>query len=159
MAFLQRGLLIYLFIALAMVFAYPQAIFNGNTPADNTVLSWFNLALNTTCTNVPGQTDFSNCVYIPNSASQFSNTVGNNTNTFTTPSSPSSSGSIIGFLDPVFQVFSWVGLFFKIIFSPIILLTSGVMVGAPTALILLFGIPLVFLMIIGLITFIRSGWV
>jgi len=159
MAFLQRGLIIYLFIALAMTFAYPQAIFNGNTPADNTVLSWFNLALNQTCINVPGQTDFSNCVYVPGSITAFSNTVGNNTATFTTPSSPSSSGSLIGFLDPVFQVFSWIGLFFKVIFSPIIMLTSPIMTGAPTALTLLLGIPLVFLMIIGLITFIRSGWV
>lgn len=156
MGFLQRGLLLYLCIALAIAFASPQIIFSGNSPAQNTVLSWFNLQLNQSCLVTTASTDQSNCIVT--SSAQINPYVSNYSSSFTTPSSPASSGSLIGFIDPVFQVFSWVGVFFKTLFSPIILLSSPAMAGAPPAIMLLFGIPIVFMLIVGLIIWIRSGF-
>lgn len=150
MGFLQRGLLIYLCIAIAVCMTMPSVLFNGNTPAENSVLSWFNLVYDpVTDTVTMGNTTASTNIA--------SGTAG-----FETPSSPSSSGSLIGFIDPVFQVFSWVKLIFKVIFSPLILLTSPALVGGSpilaNALMFIIGIPLVFLTIVGLIIWIRSGF-
>jgi hypothetical protein len=58
-------------------------------------------------------------------------------------------------------VFDWVKLIFKALFSPIILLTGGAVSGdatIATGLLLILGIPAVFLMIVGLIIWIRSGF-
>lgn len=154
MGFFQRGLLIYLCLAIAICFAAPSVVFNSGSAADNTVLSWFNLAYNPA--NCVGQVDQSNCITMTSSV--VSDNVGNTTGSFTTITSPSSSGSLIGFIDPVFQVFSWIPLVFKVLFSPIILLSSSAMAGAPPQIMLMFGIPLVFMTIIGLIIWIRSGF-
>jgi len=150
MGFLQRGLLIYLCIAIAICMTMPQIIFNGNTPADNSVLSWFNLNYDST----------TNSISIGNTTT--STNIQSGTDRFLSPTSPSGSGSILGFLDPVFQIFTWIPLIFKVMFSPIILLTSAAVTGdavISSALLLIIGIPAVFLMIVGLITWIRSGFV
>lgn len=147
MGFFQRGLLIYLCIAIAIAMTMPSAIFNGNTPADNTVLSWFNLNYNSTSGNITMQNT--------TAAS------GLPTGSFQTPTSPASSSSIIGFIDPIYQVFSWVGTVFKVLFSPIILLTSPAVAGDSTiasGLLFIIGIPAVLLMIVGLLVWIRSGF-
>jgi hypothetical protein len=150
MGFLQRGLLIYLTIAIAVCMTMPSVIFdNPNNAAERSVLSFFNLELNSTTG------------LVQTSSTTTSDTIASGTDGFTKPSSPSSSGSLLGFIDPVFQVFEWIGLFFKVLFSPIILLISPAAAGSAVlsnALLMIIGIPLVFMMIVGLVIWIRSGF-
>jgi hypothetical protein len=143
MGFLQRGLLIYMCLAIAMTFAAPQEVFSGGSPAENTVLSWFNINYDdgTGVVSMGDSTTSSNV----------------DTSGLTDPTSPGSSGSILGFLDPLYQVWSYVKLIFKVLFSPIIILTGPSMTGAPLPIVLILGVPLVFLTILGLIFWIRSG--
>jgi hypothetical protein len=149
MGFLQRGMLIYLGIAIAICMTMPSVIFSGGSPAENSVLSWFNLNYDST----------TNTVSMQNTTT--STQISSGTDRFLSPTSPSSSGSLLGFVDPVYQVFSWIPLFFKVLFSPIILLMSPATTGAPvlaSSLLFIIGIPATFLMIIGLIIWIRSGF-
>ena len=147
--FLQRGVLLYLMLAIAMCFAAPQVVFTkpDGSPMQGTLLTWFDL----------DTTDYSNLHFRNTSNPSFSSSIGDNeTGSFTIPSSPSGSGGILGWLDPLFQVFSWIPLFFRVLFSPIILLTDP-RVAMPFSVVLLIGIPLVILFIVGLIGWIRSG--
>lgn len=147
--FLQRGILLYLMLAIAIVFAAPEVVFTNpnGSPAEATLLSWFDL----------DTTDYYDLHFRNESNPQLSSsTIGNETNAFITPTSPSGSGGILGWLDPLYQVFSWVTLIFKMLFSPIILLTDP-RVAMPFSVVLLIGIPLVILFIVGLISWIRSG--
>lgn len=147
--FLQRGVLLYLMLAIAIVFAAPQVVFTNpsGSPAQNTLLSWFDL----------DTSDYSNLHFRNESVPALNpSTIGNETNAFITPTSPSGSGGILGWLDPLYQVFSWVTLLFKMLFSPILLLTDP-RIAMPFSVVLLIGIPLVLLFIIGLIGWIRSG--
>lgn len=151
MSFFQRGLLIYLCIAIAVCMSAPQIIFDSGTPAENSVLSWFQLQYDSN----------TNSVTMINSS--LSNNVNSGTESFQKTSSPAASGSLLGFIDPIYQVFSWIPLIFKVIFSPIILLTGGsaAVVGnsaISTGLMFVFAIPAVFLMIIALIMWLRSGY-
>ena len=150
MAFLQRGLLIYLAIAVAMCFAAPQYIFTGDSSAESTVLGWFNIGY------TPGSTDITGVSINNNTA--FSGSASNATSTFTSATNPAGGSGILGFIDPIFQIFSWIKLFFVVIFSPIILLTGPAMAGAPAGLVFLIVIPLVFMTLVGLIIWIRSGF-
>ena len=152
MGFLQRGLLIYLTIAIAVCLTMPSIIFNNNgNPAERSVLSFFNM-------------DYDNSTgdFAITSTTTSSN-LDSGTSGFTQPSSPSSSGSLLGFIDPVFQVFNWIGIFFKVLFSPIILLTSPELsAGAgvlPTALLFIIGLPLVLMMLVGLVSLGLRIWV
>jgi hypothetical protein len=137
-------------IAIAMCFAAPQYVFTGNSSAENTVLGWFNVGY------TPGSTDISG-ISISNSTG-FSSSASNATSSFTSATNPAGGSGILGFIDPIFQIFSWVKLFFVVIFSPIILLTGPAMAGAPAGLVLLITLPLVFMTILGLIIWIRSGF-
>jgi hypothetical protein len=126
----------------------PSVLFDGNTPAENSVLSWFNLEYNPVTDKVTL------------ASTTTSTAIDGATGSFETPTSPSGSGSILGFIDPVYQVFSWIPLIFKVLFSPIILVTSPAFAGDATlssALLFIIGIPLTFMMIVGLIVWIRSG--
>jgi hypothetical protein len=144
MAFLIKALMLYLVLAIAVSCAAPQFIFtNVNSPAEKTFLSWFNLHY-----------DGTNIVM---GNSTLASSTDSASKAFTDASSPSSAGSLLGWIDPIFQVFSWIPLIFKALFSPIILLASPAMAGAPPGIMFILGIPLVFMTIIGLIGFIRSG--
>jgi hypothetical protein len=141
MGFFQRGLLLYLCLAIAMAFAAPQVVFNGDSPAENNLLSWFNVERNVT----------DNTLSISDNSS-FGGAVDTDAEeSFTATKSP-----LLGALDTLWQVFSWVGVIFKVIFSPIIVLTAPEL-NMPTAVIFVFAIPLTFLFIVGLIGWIRSG--
>lgn len=140
--FLQRGLLLYLLIAIIMVFAAPQYVFSGNTPADKTVLAWFDMTYDNNTGSVSMGGNFS--------SSQYGTAYG----TMNDPTSPAGANGILGFIDVFYQVFDWVKLFFKVIFSPILLFTN---VGMPTPIILILAVPLVLLFILGIIGWIRSG--
>ena len=146
MGFLERGLLLYLGIAIALCFAAPQVIFTSGSTADNSVLGWFNMGYN--------ETDGS--VYSITSSNSFSTTANSSSTSFTSGNTPEA-GGLLGFLDPVFQVFGWIGLIFKVLFSPVVLLTGDAMAGAPTMLFLIIAIPIVFMTLFGLIAWIRGG--
>lgn len=159
MGFLQRGLLIYMCIAIAICMSMPGQLFNGNTPAENSVLSWFDLAYD------------SNTGQVTMQGSNSSTNIASGTDRLQNPTNPASSGSLIGFIDPVFQVWSWIQLIFKVLFSPVVLLTNSGGTANPIiadhgqinsplqmGLMFIFVIPLVFMTIIGLIIWIRSGF-
>lgn len=151
--FLQRGVLLYLCLAIAVCFAAPEVVFDtygtGNT-RDNTMLSWFDLQ------NYGDGVEFKN-TSDPNFAS--GNVILDNAtaglDNYKSPST-SQGGSLLGWLDPLFQVFDWIRLIFRIIFSPILLLTDPE-IAMPSSILLIIGIPLVIMMIIGMISWIRSG--
>ena len=145
--FLQRGILLYLFVAIAVSMAVPQVIFDNGSPAGNSVMSWFDLDSSYTGTTP----------IVTNTSDYFGTGVTSDAqSSLSSQTSPSQSGGILGWLDPLFQVFSWVPMIFRVIFSPIILLTDS-RVAMPGIVILIFAIPLVLLFIIGLIAWIRSG--
>jgi hypothetical protein len=143
MGFLQRGLLLYLAIAIAMVFAAPTIVFNGDNPKDATFLSWFNIHM-----------DANNSPVLSTN-----NTLGQGTNgagSGLVDAKPPSSGlSIFGFIDPIWQVWEWMGVIFKALFSPVVVLTSPSL-ALPTPILFVFVIPLTFMFIIGLIMWIRG---
>ena len=150
MAFIKI-LLIYLFIAVAVTTWQPQIIFNADSPTDVTVLSWFNIRLNTT-TNETYYLQGNNGQY------QFVGSAQNNTASMTTPPNIASSGSgFLTYADPILMIVGWIGTLLKFLFSPILILTNGAFTGMPSSIILIIGIPLVILFIFGLIQFIRSG--
>jgi len=133
--FLQRGLLLYLFLAIAVSFAAPDVIFANGSPAGNNVLSWFDLSYNDVTGDVTASPQFATDTQVQNATSGLE-----------TPSAISQSGGILGWLDPLFQVFSWIPLIFKVLFSPILLLTNP-LIAMPTSVILIIGIPLVLLIV------------
>lgn len=143
--FLQRGLLLYLFVAIAVSMAVPDVIFGNGSPAGNSVMSWFDI-----------DSSYTGTTPIITNQSDYFGDVGNATNSLNTLSSPSSSGGILGWIDPLYQIFSWIPLMFRVLFSPVILLTDA-RVAMPGIVILIFAIPLVLMFILGLIGWIRSG--
>ncbi len=144
MGFLMKGILLYLLLATAIAFGAPSMIFSSGSPSDNTVLSWFNVRAN-----------INNTVYYA-TADNYSTSGSSVANLSALPAVPSASGSW-GFVDPLLKVFSWVGTFGKILFSPIVMFTKPEMDGAPIAILFIIGIPIVVLFLIGLIGWIRSG--
>ena len=147
MGFLDKGILLYLLLAIAISFWQPQVIFSGDSPSDATVLSWFNVRLDPT-TNQP---------YYQSENYEFQGSAGTSAGNMTVAPKMPGTSSLFGFLDPVYQVFNWVKTFFKIVFSPIVMFTKPEMVGAPIAIMMIIGIPIVTLFIVGLIYWIRGG--
>jgi len=142
MGYLERGLLLYLLLALAITFAYPQVVFTGQ--AGETVLQWFDVSYNSSTDTV-------------SVGSAMSSSATNATADLAIAPDTSGTGFLYLF-DPIFQVLSWFLLIFAILFSPIMLLGSGNpgMAGAPTAVVFMIGLPLVLLMVIALIKFFRG---
>ncbi len=139
MGYFAKILLIYLGLAIAISIAAPTMVFNGSSPADTTLLSWFDMSYDSTTGNYS---------YDPSGQLAI-----NETGAFgTSGANPTS-----GWIDTLSQVFDWVKLVFKTLGSPITLMTTGAMVDAPAGLVFIIGIPLVFMLVIGLIGFIRSG--
>jgi hypothetical protein len=146
MGFLMKGILLYLLLATAIAFAAPQMIFNAGSPSDSTVLSWFNVRV-----------DSNNTVYYDTANYSAGGSAGTGMSNLTSvPQLPSGTG-FLGFIDPLLHVFSWIGTFGKVLFSPIIIMTKPEMTGAPIALLFIIGIPVVVLFLVGLIVWIRSG--
>lgn len=147
--FLQRGILLYLCLAIAISFAAPDVVFDNlqGTPLGNNMLSWFDLKYDGTNVNFYNTTN-----------PQFSNTglVTNATQDIANPTTSSSGGGLLGWIDTLYQVFDWIRLFFDMLFSPILLLTHP-LIAMPSSIVLIIGIPLVIMFIVGLIAWIRSG--
>jgi hypothetical protein len=145
MGFFQRGLLLYLCLAIAMAFAAPQVIFSGNSPADVTLLSWFSVNYDNSTGDIS---------YV-NGSSGLQGDAGTNAAESFGASRTTVTGFLSFIIDGLWQVWSWVAAIFKVLFSPIILLTSPDL-HIPTPIIFVFAIPLTFLFIIGLIMWIRG---
>jgi hypothetical protein len=146
MGFLMKGVLLYLLLAISIAFAAPHMIFSSGSPADNTVLSWFNVRI-----------DSNDSIYYNTINYSSTGDAGPRVaNLSTIPPLPTGTGFLAG-IDPLLQVFSWVGTFGKMLFSPIVIFTNPEMSDAPIALLMLIGIPVVVLFILGIIIWIRNG--
>lgn len=151
MAGFMKILLIYLFLSVAVTMWQPQIVFNGDSPSDQSILSMFNIKLNTATNDT---------YYVQGSPSQyqFQGASQNNTASLTSPPNIASSGSgFLTYADPILMIVGWFGTLLRFLFSPIIILTNGVFAGMPSSILLMIGVPLVIMFILGLITFIRSG--
>lgn len=150
MSFLLKGIVVYLLLAIAATFWAPALVFSGGTASDQTVLSWFNVGLDGNNLPTYNQGD----PYGTNSAAKTASDAAQ--------TEPKLSGGILTFMDPIIQVWQWIKTLFKVIFSPIIILTSaGAVPGTPAPiylpLLFIFGLPLVALFIMSVIGWIRSG--
>lgn len=151
MGFFQRGLLLYLCLAIAIAFAAPSVIFhNTNSPADMTLLSWFNV-------NYDNSSGSGDITYNQGSSGlQGDAGVQANASFSASRTQANTLGGFLTFIiDGLWQVWNWITAIFKVLFSPIILLTSPNL-NLPTPIIFVFAIPLTFLFIIGLIMWIRG---
>ena len=148
MAFLLKGILVYLLLAIAVTMWAPQVIFNSGSPSDATVLSWFKIKLD--ANNQPYY-DTGGAYALNGSAATSVAQMGN------VPITPSGNPTLLTGLDSLFQVFSWIATFGKVLFSPIIIFSSPAMTGAPMALLWIFAIPIVLLFLVSIIAWIRSG--
>lgn len=142
MGFFQKAVLLYLMIALAFTFAAPESVLtlNGANPAGYNIMKLFG-------TSIVGYNSTSHDVIISNTPT----VDGNITNYTQSGTGLFSSGtgntnqfySVI--IDPLVNMLGFIFIIFQIVLSPLILLTSPVMVGAPTAIYVLIGLPLVLL--------------
>lgn len=152
MGFLEKGLIIYTALALACLYCYPQFIFNAENPTDASVLAWFNVAVDSS----------GHPVYNGNSGSNGYNLAGNAANStyngILKPGEIPTGSSILGFMDPVWQVFGWISTFFKMLFSPVVIIYNWTLMGAPSELLFFLGIPLAAAFVVGLVIFMRAGF-
>lgn len=144
MAMFQRGLLIYLMIAIAFVFAAPSAVI-GNNKIGHSMMDFFTGvqydAVSNQVTNVNGvniNQDYQDITQENNTNGLFSSGSGTTNSLF----------SII--IDPLVNLLSFITLIFSVLLSPIILMTSPQMQGAPPAIMLLLALPLVVLFFSGI---------
>ena len=147
MGFLERGLLLYLLFAITVSISYPAYIFNtdGNQK-ENSPLSFINVKYNSSTgqpfyETVGGQT--------------MTNTAAGYANETTSQPVIQTGVTILTWIDGLKQVFSWVGLFFKFLLSPVIFLAG--IAGVASPLTVMIGLPLVILFLLGLLYFVRSG--
>ena len=147
MGFLEKGLIIYLCLAIACVFWQPSIIFEGSEQG-NSVLSFIGINSYNQTTNEP----------IIDPVGSTSNDVNNsNSQLSTSRTSETSLGNFQFIVDPIFNAFGWVNLFFKVLFSPWIIFTSPQMGNAPLPIFFIYAVPIIFITLIGIIFFIRSG--
>jgi hypothetical protein len=151
MGMFTNALMLYLCLAIALSCAAPTVVFGdgGNSPAQKTFLSWFNNG------NSIYDGSGTNGEGLSISSTKLSRDLGNATSDFSKPKDIGSNLRMT-FIDPIFQIMSWIGLIFIVLGTPIALLSGG-LVGAPPILVVILGIPLVFMMLIGIIAFFRSG--
>jgi len=148
MGFFEKGILIYLLIAVAVSFWQPTIIFNGENPYENNLLSWFNVKINTT----------TNEIYYDTTEGYEASTEVDQATDEALRIDPIPSGTnFLTFLDPIFKVIAFAGIIVKFIFSPIIILTKPQFTGMPVSIILMFAIPLVTLFLVSVFKWIRNG--
>lgn len=158
MSLLTKMLIWYFLIALGTMFWQPQIILGNQAPS---VMQFFNINSYNSTTNQPlipgrdiqGQPGFqgamANYTNFETSNNQstgslFSRIAGVTSNVI---------GTIIDGLNSVLDVIITI---FRVIFSPVIILTSPLAAGLPTILIMLFGYLPVLLMLISIVLIIRG---
>lgn len=151
MSWIAKGLLMYLFLAMAFSFAYPEAVFctqsspiaceNGK-PLATTPLTWFDMSYNQNTGNI--------------TLSGVGDSAYNSTHSLSVVQKGGSVGTVLLIFEPIGQILQWFALIFAVIISPITIFTSPIMAGAPIAITFLFAIPLVFIVMVGLVFWIRG---
>lgn len=135
MGLLTKILMIYLFLSIGALMYNPSAVL-GNSKQADTVLSFFNI----------NETNYQNFGSF-NVSSE-----GSNANQgMLAP--PVEKPNFLLLIDPVFQIFEWIKIIFKVITAPIQLLVYS---AAPWQLQYILGLPLVFLLLIAIILIIRG---
>jgi hypothetical protein len=147
MAFLMRGLLFYLAFAIAIAMWQPQVVFgtNGNVQ-NNNLLSWYDVHYNSS----------TGSMYMASSSLQggvYNATYGAN-GIQTVPNKGSQLS--LNFLDPVFQIFGFLGLILQLLMSPLSIIAFGVP-GIPFGIVLIIGLVPTFLVLLSVVFWIRSG--
>lgn len=145
MAFLEKGLLLYLCFAIACSFWQPNIIFGeGNV---NMLTTMYNFNENSVTPAVV------------NNSVGFGDTGLNNPDQMF-KSGKEGTSSFQWIVDPLGNIIGFIGMFFKALFSPftIFMYMINPQVGAPVPIMWIFAVPLIFLVFLGFIIFIRSGF-
>lgn len=148
MGFFEKGILLYLLLAVAISLWQPSIIFDTSTAQANTPLSWFNIQLNTTTNQV---------YYDTQDGYNVTGDVQTGLNEALRVDRIPQGTNFLTFLDPIFKVLSFLAVILKILFAPIIIFTKPQFTGLPVSFMLIFVIPLVALMLISILKWIRNG--
>ena len=158
MSFFEKGLLLYLFLIIGCVFWSPGTVLTdaqGRNPLEMFGIQRANFYQNDSndvfsynMTNV--QTNFDDPLLNTEA------TIGNETDQTMFKRGKLFSSGFQWVVDGLSNVMGLVTVLFKILFSPFIVFGQLVSLGAPSALIFLFAIPLVFALFIGFVMFIRG---
>lgn len=145
MGFLEKGMLLYFVLALAVAFWQPAYVFDSEQ--GKTVLDVVGIDSYDEETNMPvyGQT------------ANFSGESSEAQEALTQSGGESIFGSLQFIIDPVFNAIGWVKLLGKFLFSPVLIFFNPIMSEAPAPILFLFAMPLIFLVLMGIIYFVRSG--
>lgn len=146
MGFLEKGLLLYLCLAIAILFWQPSIIL-GESEQSAHILSVFNIdSVNQTNGSIkdlglPGTLNLSD-----QTAYDQLTKVGSDT----------TSTLIQAFIDAVANVMEYVKIFFRIVFSPFVIFTSPQMADAPAPVLFVFALPAILGLIVAIILFVRG---
>jgi len=148
---MSRIFLIYLTTIIACTLWKPEVIFNNGDVYTASALAMFNIhSFDPNATvGSPTPSGFPNNLEL--------STSGNNA--FGGMTTIGSEGGILsgfGVIDILRGAIGWIKIFFSILFSPVVLLTSGAFAGMPLTIVLFFGIPLGAMFLFGMILFIRG---
>jgi hypothetical protein len=146
MGWLEKGVIFYFFLALAIACWQPTVVFDSNSPTDATLLSWFNVVL-----------DSNNQTVYNTSRYAFTGNAGGSAGNMTVTAPVPTGTNILTLIDPIYQIFSWIPTLVKIMFGPIILLTKPEFAGMPGIVYMIIGLPAILLFLVGLIYFLRGG--
>ena len=139
MAFLEKGLLLYLCFCIGCSFWNPTLVF-GN---QNMLTNMFNI--NSTNISTTQGVDFGNQNF--NNPSQEFKVGYEGTNQQTQ-----------WVVDPLGNTISFIGNIFQFLFSPFTIFMNLIGLGAPISILFVFAIPIVFLVWLGILIFVRSGF-
>lgn len=148
MGFFEKGILLYLLLAVAISLWQPSIIFDGSTSQADTPLGWFNVKLNTTNNEV---------YYDTGDGYNVTGDVQTGINEALRVDRIPQGTNFLTFLDPIFKVLSFLAVVIKILFAPIIIFTKPQFTGLPMSFMLIFVIPLVALVLISILKWIRNG--
>jgi len=144
MGMLSKGLLLYFCIAIAVSFWQPDLLYGSGGSATNgvNILSPFGVTYNQST----GQPQ------IPYDQQSLSNK--SETAQMLSQGSEGTGQSFWLLIDPLHNVMSFISILFNFLFSPIIIFGHLLSMGAPIIAVMVFALPLVFLVFLGVIYFI-----
>lgn len=151
MGMIDKILLLYICISIAVAFWQPNIIFD--TQGNDTITTFFNLDYNTT-TNTPNLPSCTGNACM-SSALNFQANQENATLIEKVFNQLSTASNF--FIDALNNVLSFFKVIFRIIFAPWIVFTSPSMQGLPSAVFYIIAVPLSLLLLIGFINWVRSG--
>lgn len=155
MGFLEKVLMIYLCLAIATSFFNPSIVLSNNNNNTTSILGLFDVGYNTT-TNEPyvRSSEWGNEEIATELDYTTSATTGGN---IFKKAIDATSSFFQWMIDGLANVMNVIKLMAKFAFSPFLLFTHIVKLGAPFQLLFIFAIPLTFMFILAFIRFIRGG--